>query len=75
MRNTLISNSCIISTAFEHYDIVHFANTSFGIAADKKAGLTIVFLGICFVGVVSVMKWSIVPCKLGEGYCFGYRCF
>ena len=31
---------------FEHCDIVHFVNASFGIAADKKAGWTIAFLGI-----------------------------
>ena len=62
-------------TGFEHFDIVHFANTSFGIAAEKKAGLTIVFLGICFVGVLSLMKWSVVSCKVVEGHCFGYRFF
>ena len=40
-------------TGFEHYDIVHLVNSSFGIAAEKKAGLTIAFLGVCFVGVLS----------------------
>ena len=32
--------------SFEHFDIVHFVNASFGIAADKKAGWTIAFLEI-----------------------------
>ena len=62
-------------TGFEHFDIVHFVNTSFGIAAEKKAGLTIAFLGVCFLGVLSLMKWSVVSCKLGGGYCFGRRFF
>ena len=36
---------------FEHYDIVHFVNTSFGIAAGKKAGWTIAVLGFFVVFV------------------------
>ena len=43
-------------TGFEHYDIVHLVNSSFGIAAEKKAGLTIAFLGVCFVGVLSSLN-------------------
>ena len=41
---------------FEHFDIVHFVNSSFGIAAEKKAGWTIAFLGILLFGVFLIFK-------------------
>ena len=41
-------------TGFEHFDIVHFVNTSFGIAAEKKAGLTIFFFR--GIGLVCVFR-------------------
>ena len=43
-------------TGFEHYNIVHETNASFGIAAEKKAGVTIFFFfrGVGFVCVFTI---------------------